>query len=168
MAFCPNCGSAVEGTFCAKCGTSVSGGGPAPGAGPAQGYGAAPGYQAPPPGVANTGMSENMASALCYLFTIVTGVLFLVLAPYNQNRTIRFHAFQAIFFFVSAFIVGFGMFILSLVLGFLPVVGWIISLLIHICLWLGYFIVWLLLMYKAYNNEMWVLPIIGPLAQKQA
>lgn len=170
MAFCPNCGSAVEGTFCAKCGAPVSGAGPAPGAGtmPGPGYGAAPGYQAPPVNAANTGMAENVASALCYLFTIVTGVLFLVLAPYNQNRTIRFHAFQAIFFFISAFIVGIGLFILSLVIGFLPIIGWAISLLIHIGVWIAYFVIWLMLMYKAYNNEMWVLPIIGPIAQKQA
>jgi len=40
---------------------------------------------------------RNMASALCYLFGWLTGVLFLVLEPYNKNRTVRFHAFQSIF-----------------------------------------------------------------------
>jgi len=33
---------------------------------------------------------------------------------------------------------------------------------------LGFFILWLMLMYKAYNRERWVLPFIGPLAEKQA
>ena len=42
-------------------------------------------------------MTDNMAGALCYLFGFITGILFLVLAPYNQNRDIRFHAFQSIF-----------------------------------------------------------------------
>jgi len=49
----------------------------------------------------------------------------------------------------------------------IPFVGWIIS----ACLWtafgVGVFILWLLLMFKAYNNERWVLPFVGPLAEKQ-
>jgi uncharacterized membrane protein len=32
----------------------------------------------------------------------------------------------------------------------------------------GFFFLWLFLMYKAYNKEKFVLPIIGPLAEKQA
>lgn len=167
MAFCPNCGSAVEGTFCAKCGAQVSGGAPPPGAGPAPGYNPSPGYQAPPAAAA-TGMSENMAAALCYLLGILTGIIFLVLAPYNQNRTIRFHAFQSIFFGVGIFVAWIALLILSIVLHVLPIVGTILSLLLYLVLSVGIFVVWIMLMYKAYNNEMWVLPIVGPLAQKQA
>ena len=43
------------------------------------------------------GMTDNVASALCYALGFITGILFLVLAPYNQNRMVRFHAFQSIF-----------------------------------------------------------------------
>ena len=32
---------------------------------------------------------------------------------------------------------------------------------------LALFALWVMLMYKAYNKEMWVLPVVGPLAQKQ-
>jgi len=39
---------------------------------------------------------------------------------------------------------------------------------LHFGLGLGLFILWLMLMYKAYNNERWVLPVVGPLAEKQA
>ncbi|MBZ5602909.1 MAG: hypothetical protein LAO79_11435 [Acidobacteriia bacterium] len=113
-------------------------------------------------------MSENMACALCYLLGLLTGVLFLVLAPYNQNRKIRFHAFQAIFMHVALIIAGFA---LSIVFGLLlqvPFIGAMIGLVVWPILGLACFALWLMLMYKAYNNEKWVLPIVGPLAEKQA
>ena len=33
-----------------------------------------------------TGMTDNVAGALCYALGLVTGILFLVLTPYNQNK----------------------------------------------------------------------------------
>ena len=94
----PKFGSQVEGRFCAKCGAAV-GAGPAspppPQSPPLTSYPP----PVPPPGAA--GMTDNAASALCYALGIITGVLFLVLPPYNQNRTVRFHAFQSIFLFVA-------------------------------------------------------------------
>src|SRR5258706_16281377 len=110
MAFCPSCGASVEGRFCAKCGTAVGAAPPPPG--PQPGYqpgpqpGPEPGYQQPgaqqysaPPTA--SGMTENLAGALCYALGLITGVLFLVLTPYNQSKFVRFHAFQAIFFHIS-------------------------------------------------------------------
>ena len=174
MAFCPNCGSSVDGRFCAKCGAAVPVGGPAAGAGPSPGgAGPAPGY-APGPGPAPApvatagGMSDNVASALCYVLGLLTGILFLVIAPYNQNRTVKFHAFQSIFFNLAWIGIWIAVMIVSLILGAIPVLGWILSFILHIAILIGGFIAWLYLMYKAYNNEMVLLPVIGALAQKQA
>ncbi len=57
-----------------------------------------------------------MACALCYLLGLLTGILFLVLEPYNKNRLIRFHAFQSIFLniawiavYIALSIVGFAL-----------------------------------------------------------
>ena len=61
-----------------------------------------------------------------------------------------------------------GISIISVVLLPIPFLGAIISLILHLGVGLGAFIVWLALMYKAYNRERWVLPFIGPLAEKQA
>ena len=44
----------------------------------------------------------------------------------------------------------------------------IFGVLVGIVIWLGGLALWILLMFKAYNNTPLVLPIIGPLAQKQA
>jgi uncharacterized membrane protein len=110
-------------------------------------------------------MQENVASALCYLAGLITGILFLVLAPYNRNPRIRFHAFQAIFFHVGWIIFWIGVTIVSIALpwGLRLIVS-----LLHLVMWLGGFIVWLLLMWKAYNNDRLVLPIVGPMAEAQA
>ena len=158
MAFCPSCGSQVDGRFCAKCGTAVA-------------ADAGTGGTVPPPAAPaaqSSGLTENMAAALCYLLGLLTGILFLVLAPYNQNRTIRFHAFQAIFLHVALII---GFFVLGIVLSLLihiPFIGAILALTLWPILGLACFVLWLYLMYKAYNNEKIVLPVIGPLAEKQA
>jgi uncharacterized membrane protein len=162
MPFCANCGTAVDGRFCAKCGSPV-----AAGAGPA---GAAPIGGAPlgtpaPPMAIGAPMADNVVAALCYAFTIITGILFLVIAPYNQNRVVRFHAFQAIFFFVAAFAIRIALGILFLIIHGLGIFGFF-------GLWsligLAFFILWLYMVITAYQGKTVVLPIIGPLAQKQA
>lgn len=153
MAFCANCGANVDGAFCAKCGATVGG---------------APGASAVAGQAQTGGMTDNVAGALCYLFTVVTGVIFLLIAPYNQNRVIRFHAFQAIFFGAAMIVCSILITILSIVLHVIPILGAIIGLLLWLALWLGSLVCWIMLMYKAFNNEKLVLPIIGALAEKQA
>jgi len=118
-------------------------------------------------------MEENVASAICYVLTIITGIVFLVLEPYNKNRNIRFHAFQAIFLGLAMIAVSI---IFSIVIGIL--VSVMISTgaigLVRVIGMLGWLInlaelgVVVFMAYKTYNRELVVLPIIGPLAQKQA
>jgi len=155
MPFCSNCGAEVKGNFCAKCG--------APMAGPAGGTATPP----PPPVPMPQVLTDNVAAALCYLLGLLTGILFLILAPYSQNRAIRFHAFQSIFLNVAWIAVFIALSIVSMALLPIPFVGAILIMLLHLGAHLGFFILWLMLMYKAYNNERWVLPVIGPLAEKQ-
>lgn len=103
-----------------------------------------------------------MAGMLCYPLLLVTGILFLVLSPYNKDRFVRFHAFQAIFFAVA-------LFILSIVIGILGIpLSWRMERTLsnlHTLIWLvgtGFS------MFKAYKGEMFKLPFIGDLAETQA
>jgi len=174
MAFCSNCGSEAQGRFCAKCGAPVAGAAGSAGAG-APGMGSAPGSAMPPPpapppqyasqpvGAQSAGLEENMVCALCYALGLLTGILFLVLEPYNRSRLVRFHAWQSIFVWAALAVIGIGI----SMFGHIPFIGWLVLLALPL-LGLGSFILWLLLMYKAYNRERWVLPVIGPLAEKQA
>jgi uncharacterized membrane protein len=155
MPFCSNCGAEVQGNFCAKCG--------APMAAPAGGTATPP----PPPVPMPQVLTDNVAAALCYLLGLLTGILFLVLAPYSQNRAIRFHALQSIFLNIAWIAVFIALSIISVALLPIPFVGAILSMILHLGVGLGFFILWLMLMYKAYNNERWVLPVVGPLAEKQ-
>jgi uncharacterized membrane protein len=118
-------------------------------------------------GVAFGELQENVAAALCYLLGILTGVLFLVLEPYSRNRTIRFHAFQSIFAWIAVAVVSIVISIVAGVWALIPYAGWAITSLLWSCFGLAVFVLWLLLMYRAYNRERWVLPVIGPLAEKQ-
>jgi uncharacterized membrane protein len=162
MPFCASCGSQVDGRFCPKCGASVDAAG---GAGPAAAPPSAPNPGGAPYAAATpAGLTDNVAGALCYALGLVTGILFLVLAPYNQNREIRFHAFQSIFYSVFAIALGF-------VFGFMAILsgGWTLFLLpIFWLIRIGLFVLWLVLIIKAYQGQKLVLPIIGPLAQQQA
>jgi uncharacterized membrane protein len=153
MPFCPKCGASVDGRFCPGCGTAIA----APG-----GYApAAPGAPPPPPVAASSGLQDNVAGALCYSLGFITGILFLVLEPYNKNRLIRFHAFQSIFVSVIFTIAHYVVFFLGAASwGVFWILSPLISLL-FICLWL-------FMMWKTYNNEKILLPAIGDIAEKQA
>ena len=103
-------------------------------------------------------IDDNIAGALCYLLLGVTGVLLLYLEPYNANRRVRFHAFQAIFLNLAIIIfwVGFSF------------VGKGLALLISPVFLLACLVLWLVLIWAAWQNERLVLPVIGHMAEKQA
>jgi uncharacterized membrane protein len=166
MAFCANCGAEVSGRFCQKCGSPVAGAGVTPGM--------TPGPNPLPPPITpslsspSIGMTDNLAGALCYLFGFITGILFLVLAPYNQNREIRFHAFQSILLSVAWVIVWVVVTIVALAFRIIPFLGIFVSVVLHFAIGLGGLFLWLYMMFKTYNGEKIVLPVIGPMADKQA
>lgn len=99
------------------------------------------------------GLDENVESILAYAGIWLTGLIFLFIE--KDNNHVRFHAMQSVITFFSLFIIS------SLVLV-IPVIGLLLSSLIT---FIGT-ILWLLLMYKAYNGELFKLPFIGDLAEE--
>lgn len=117
-------------------------------------------------GTTSSGLQPSLAAALAYLLTIITGIIIFVIE--KENKYVRFHAMQAILFGATWIILWIVLSIVLTALWFVPVVGWIINAVIYIGLGLGGFILWLLLMYKAYQGEKFKLPIIGDIAEKNA
>jgi uncharacterized membrane protein len=97
---------------------------------------------------------------------LITGILFLVLEPYSKNRNIRFHAFQSIFLNVAWIVVWI---VVDIVLfGMMRAVGFFGGLFLTPLISLCFFALWIYLIVMAYQGKTVVLPVIGPLAQKQA
>lgn len=165
MAFCAKCGAQLTAGsgFCAACGASVSG------QGVTTTSGAAVAPATSPAGSASAGMTNNVAGCLCYLVGWVTGLIFLLIDPYKNDRFVRFHAFQSIFLSIAVFAIWIGTFILSMILGFITR-GLSIFLMgpLMMVLWLGVLVAVIVCMIKAYGNQQFKLPIIGDLAAKQA
>lgn len=123
----------------------------------------------PAPAASTGGLEENVAAALCYALGLLSGVAFLVIEPFNKNKTIRFHAFQSIFFALGCFVfwIIFSIFT-TFLYTLLNYTLWFIPRLLTGGVGLAVIGVWLFLIYKAYNREMFKIPVIGDIAEKQA
>jgi uncharacterized membrane protein len=165
MAFCSACGTqmADNAAFCPKCGKAAgqahaAESPPTPPPGPTGSYGTTA-TPAPP-------IAENVAGMLAY-FTIIPAIIFLLIEPYSRNRFVRFHALQCLFTAVALIVVNIALAIVSSVLHFIPVIGWIFTAILWPLYGLAILALWLLLVIKAYQHEMFKLPFVGDLAEKQ-
>ena len=101
-------------------------------------------------GRSSTGLDENVAGFFCYLLGFITGIVFLVVE--KERRFVKFHAKQSTITFL-------GLFVIILLLGWIPVVGFLI--------WIFTLILWLILMVKALRGEKYILPIVGKLVEEK-
>jgi len=116
------------------------------------------------------GVEANVAGLLAYTPLCCVGLLFsiAIVAVEKENKTVRFHGFQSLFLHGAALVVSAVFWIISLVFGQVAnVLGFLVTMLLGIAMlaWAG---VMILLMMKAYNNEVFELPYIGEIARKQA
>jgi len=150
MAFCNMCGAQIADgtTTCAACLARTP---------------AAPAAPAAPA----SGMADNVAGLLAYI-TIVPAIIFLVMEPYNKSRFVRFHAWQNIFLHVAAVVIWIALMILSVAATIVPVVGHLLVFLLGMVIWVGFIILWIILLIKANQGQMYKVPFIGDLAEKQA
>jgi len=101
----------------------------------------------------STGMDPKVAGLLCYVGAWITGIIFIVLE--KKNRYVRFHAVQSIIVFGFLAVAG-------AVFGWIPVIGNVFGSIIGITA----FILWVVLMVKAYHGEMYKVPVAGDLAMR--
>ena len=98
-----------------------------------------------------TGLEKNTAGALSYVLGPITGVVFFIL---EKDKFVRFHAVQSIVVFI-------GLFVLQAVMTFTIILFWMVPLVT-----LAGFILWLLLIYKAWQGEEWEVPVVGSYVRK--
>ena len=171
MANCAKCGAAIaeDSAFCGACGArcgvghSNSGGSAASNAvSSGTSMGTATATASAP------GLTMNMAAALSYALGAITGVLFLALEPYKNNRFVRFHAIQSIIFSMACVAVAI---VWSIIVGILVSIAgfWVLTvdLPLHWLFGLGIFVLWLFLMFQAYSEREYRISWIGDIAAKQ-
>jgi uncharacterized membrane protein len=107
----------------------------------------------PSPAKSSTGLEQNVAGALTYLLGFITGIVFLIVE--KDNKFVRFHAMQSTITFGA-------LFALYIVLT-ISVVGLVLVL----PLTLLQLVLWILLMVKAFGGQMFKLPWVGDIAEKQ-
>jgi uncharacterized membrane protein len=160
MAFCSACGSDVAGaSFCPKCGAAQGAAAPASAA-------AAPVPAAVAVAPPTEGIEENIAGLLCYIFGWVSGLIFLLI---DKRPFVKFHAAQSIALniamigvWIALIIVGF---LLTMITAMLHFPIGIFSVFLTPIIGIGFFVLWIFLMYKAYNHEKYKLPIIGNMVE---
>jgi uncharacterized membrane protein len=114
-------------------------------------------------------IDTNVVGALSYLAGFLTGIIFLVVDPYKSNSFVRFHAFQSIFFNVAWIAFWIIWVILSAVLTPLTAgIFGLIALPLMMVFTLAGFGIWIFLMYQAYQQKLFKLPIVGKFAAEQA
>jgi uncharacterized membrane protein len=100
----------------------------------------------------STGFNANVAAALSYLVGFVTGIIFLLVE--KENKFVRFHAMQSTLLFA-------GIVAIDIFLQLVPILGALVVIFIVIP---ASAILWLLLMFKAYQGEEFKLPLVGQMA----
>ena len=106
-------------------------------------------------GKTTNGLDANIAAALSYVLGWVTGIVFLVMEP--ANKFVRFHAMQSTIVFAA-------LSLLTIVLQVIPFLGLLLVVFLVIP---ASAILWLLLMFKAYQGERFKLPIAGDMADQR-
>jgi len=100
-------------------------------------------------------MDANIAAALSYLVGFVTGVIFLLVE--RENKFVRFHAMQSTILFA-------GIVVIDILLQLVPILGALVVIFVVIP---ASAILWLLLMFKAYQGEEFRLPLVGDVAAER-
>jgi uncharacterized membrane protein len=122
----------------------------------------------------STGLEPNIAGLLCYVVGWITGLIFFFVE--KDNKFVRFHAMQSIIVFGSLSVLQIVLSILRSIIYSIVwrTASWSAALavsgffgVLSTLIWIATMVLWVLLMFKAYQNETFKLPIAGGIAEKQ-
>ncbi|HTS08902.1 MAG TPA: hypothetical protein VMP68_25250 [Candidatus Eisenbacteria bacterium] len=146
---CPDCSSQMPDTaaFCPGCGRSMI---------------------APERAVGRVGVfSESIAGALAYL-SFIPALIFLFREPYRSNYFVRFHSVQCLLCWLIGIVMACMLRLLSVVVFWIPMVGPLLLAVLATVSVLAAFLVWIVLIVKAAQGEMFKLPWVGDYAAQHA
>ncbi len=123
-------------------------------------------------GKSSTGLDENIAALLSYVFGWVSGLIFFLIE--KDSRLVRFHAMQSLLFNVLVAVVAIALWIVlfvvflvvSQVSGALATILSLISVLVWLVLGVAILAGWVLCLVKAFQGQYFKLPVIGNFAEK--
>ena len=131
--------------------------------------------QNPPPGLtgkSSTGLDENIAALLTYVFGWVSGLVFFLIE--KDSKLVRFHAKQSILLNICILVLVFAGWIITLILvliasslaDVLGAVSGLLAGLVWLIISVGLLITLILCLVRAYQGRFFKLPFIGNLAEK--
>ena len=109
-------------------------------------------------------LPETVAGALAYF--LLPAIVFLLVEPYNKSRFVRFHSFQCLGVCLAGLVIGAMLRAAGFALFFIPALGRLLFLLISMVVSLAFFAVWVVLIVKALQGEMFKLPLVGDFAER--
>ena len=119
-----------------------------------------------PGAVADTGfLKENVAGALAY-FTFIPALGFLRMMPFRRNHFVRFHSFQSIYLTIAGLLIALALRLVFPVLTLIPRLGYLLAWLAVLLALLAGALLWLVAIIKAFQGELFKLPVIGGFAEK--
>ncbi|HYP26220.1 MAG TPA: DUF4870 domain-containing protein [Blastocatellia bacterium] len=149
---------------------------PPPGGYQGGGYPPPPG---PPPGKTSVlGLDYKLAALLCYIpgcccfINVIAAIIWLASEP-KTNRFLRFHAMQGLLLFAARFVISiiFGIFGAGVSMSPSDIAAGAASSvlsLVDLLIMVAYIALTIIAMIKAYQGEMWKIPVIGDVAEKNS
>jgi uncharacterized membrane protein len=124
---------------------------------------------APAPGPAaalpTTGLDPTVACGLCAVFPLVGGIVFMIIE--KQNALVKFWAMQSLYFGVFALVASIAVSVVSMILAFIPILGWLIGFVLWLVLTLGLLALWVMGVVNAFQGKRWKMPVLGDMVEKQ-
>ena len=114
-----------------------------------------------------TGLPSNVAAALACI-PLVGGLIFYLLE--KRDAFVRFYAMQSILFGLAWFLFNIASKIVFMIFSSIPAIGGLLVFLwavIQAIVQLGFLIVMIVAMVKAFSGVRWDIPYVGPIARKQ-